>query len=552
MTRSPTSVVVIDAFDNVATLDPHKAFDTASRHPILNIYDGLLGFDQAGQAYPVLAEALPIIERRGHEWGVMIPVHTAVQFHDGSELTVEDVVYSLRRNMITADGPASLWSDPLLGRPLSKLSLAAAEEMVRRIDVSADGVLMRLPRPFRPLEALLVQWSLVVSRAWCAARSEWDGDPASVSRFLRRQATALDTEANGTGLYRLGKWDRQRRELRFHRTAGVPEESDAFAQTVVLRSVDDRMVRERELLDGHCDFSVCQPESRARLGEHNGVVLEKLPDEWSINPLGFITQRLDPECYAVGNGTWGPDGLPPNAFSDVHMRRMLMLCFDHERYTAQVLDGEGIAHLAPFPAPALPEVTAPRLAVDIDAARAEFAKAWDGRAAKEGCRITIYTHAANVSREKAAEFLAEGLNAVSHRIKVEIVALDITSLGQMIYASECPVAWGGWASDFLHPYAFASALADPGAMLPTALGIDDPALATLMAAVREADPASEADIYTQMAYRAIEQALFLAPPGKVSYLTFSDRWHGVTLKNHVPNVLDFGSFRHRSGRQETS
>ena len=32
---------------------------------------------------------------------------------------------------------------------------------------------------------------------------------------------------------------------------------------------------------------------------------------------------------------------------------------------------------------------------------------------------------------------------------------------------------------------------------------------------------------------------------EVSYLTYADRWQGVRLKNHVPNVLDFTSFRPR-------
>ncbi len=546
MNPHPTAAsLVIDVFDDPLTLDPHKAFDTSSRHPVLNVYDGLLGLDEDRQLYPLLAAALPSTRERNGRWEVSVPIRQGHRFHDGAPLGVEDVVYSLRRMVITAEGPAALWAEALLGAPLTRLSAPAAEEMARRIAPTSDGVLLRLPAPYRPLDVLLVQWSLAVNRVWCAERGEWDGDLVSVARFVDRGATALDDHANGTGPYVLEAWDRDRRQLRFRRFHPAASAGGGHAATVVLRSVDDRKVRERELLAGECDFSVCQPESRRRLGSLAGVTLEKLSDEWSINPLGFITQRLDPSCAAVGSGAFGPDGLPPDAFADVHLRRMLAFCFDHRAYVDDVLDGEAIAHLPPFPGPALPGVEPPPPVFDLEAARREFRCAGDGAAARAGCRIVIYTHAANISRVRAAEYLARGLSAVSGRIVVEIEAVDFLTLCRMLYAGQCPVAWAGWAGDFLHPFAFASALLDPRAPLPTALGIDDPTLVDLVSAARHAEPEAEGAVYRHLARYTADQALFLAPPGKLSYMTYADRWCGVRLKHHVPNVLDFASFRPR-------
>lgn len=536
--------VVIEVFDDTATLDPHRAFDTASRHPVLNVYDGLLELDLEKRLAPLLAASLPVARELHNEWEVVIPIRDDVAFHDGSRMTVDDVVYSLRRGVVTADAISALWSDVLLGAPRQRIDEESAREMVRRITPVADGVRLLLPAPFAPLDALLVQWSLVAPRTWCAALGEWEGDPANVISFLRPQSTALDTRVNGTGPYTLERWDRERRELAF-RSARRGDGPIGQPERIVLRSVDDRQQRERELLDGRCDFSVCQPESRERLGEHDGIVLEKLPEEWSVTPLGFITQRLDSRCAAVGSGQWGQDGLPPDAFTDIHLRRTLALCFDYRRYVAEVLDGEGLPHPIPFPAPALPNVPALIPHTDLARARAEFAKAWDGAPAREGCRFTIYTHTANISRERAAEFLADGLRQVSDRVVVEIVPVDINTLVQLLYSSAAPVAWAGWATDFLHPYAFASTLLDPRAPLPAALGITDPALQDLVRRARVAVGTDEAAIYRQLAERAAEQALFVAPPGKVSYMTYSDRWQGVRLRHHVPNVLDFTTFRPR-------
>ncbi|MGH8994342.1 MAG: ABC transporter substrate-binding protein [Acidimicrobiia bacterium] len=540
------ATLVIDVFDDPMTLDPHKAFDTSSRHPVLNIYDGLLGLDEDRRPYPVLAADLPVATGRGGTWEVAIPIRGGIRFHDRTPLTVDDVVYSLRRMAITADGPASLWADALLGAPLTRLSEAAAAEMAGRITAGNDGVLLRLPAPYRPIDLLLVQWSLVVSRPWCAERGEWDGDLATVVHFLRRGRTPLDEQANGTGPYALHGWDRTRRVLTFRTSeARTSAARGGPAATVVLRSVDDRRERERELLAGECDFSVCQPESRRRLGRLEGIVLEKLPEEWSINPLGFITQRLDPRCAAVGSGVFGPGGLPPAAFGDVHLRRMLSLCFDHAAYVDDVLDGEALTHSPPFPAGAIRGLDVGRGIFDPDLARAEWSSAWDGHAASAGCRIVITTHAANISRVRAAEYLARGLRAVSDGIEVEIDAVDFNTLNERLYAGQCPVAFVGWASDFLHPFAFASALLDPRAPLPAALGIDDAVLADLVLRARQAEPEEEAAVYRRMAEYAADQALFLAPPGKISYMTYADRWQGVRLKHHVPNVLDFASFRAR-------
>ncbi|HEV2780510.1 MAG TPA: ABC transporter substrate-binding protein [Actinophytocola sp.] len=541
--------LLISTFDDPTTLDPHRAYESTDRHPVLNMYDSLLALDTDGTVRPAVGAELPTIVERGAERWVTIPVRDGVRFHDGSRLTPDDVVYSLRRGIITATSHGVLWSDALLGRQLGEIGPADAAEMLARVQPTGEGVLLRLARPFAPLPALLVQWSLVVSRQWCARRGEWDGDPASAARYLHPVRTALDAEVNGTGPYTLDSWDPAERRLTFRRHPGYWADPPQAA-TVTLRSEDDRIRREDQLLCGDSDFSVCQPESRDRLGELRDIVLETLPDEWCITPLGYLTQRLDPGCPAVGTGDFGQDGIRPDAFTDVHLRRALTLCFDHDRYTREVLDGASLDHRVPFPAGVLPADRASRPVYDPAAATRELGLAWGGAVAERGCRIVIYTHKANISRTRAAELLRDGLVALSPKIRVEIAEVDLATLVGLVNARQAPVAWSGWAGDFLHPYAFVSALVDPRGPLPIALGIDDPRLATLSEAVRDGigDPASN---YREIAELVRTEALYLCPPGKVSYMTYRRRWTGVRLKNQVPNVLDFASFRLRPGSESS-
>lgn len=537
------SSVVIDAFDDPATLDPHKAFETGSRHPVLNLYQGLLGLTDDDEFRPLLAAAEPEATPHGDGWRVVVPVRKGIRFHDGTEMTADDVWYSVSRAAITADGPAGLLADVLLGAPIDRLGPEDAAAMLRRISRSGDELVLDLARPYAPLKHFLVHWSLVVSRSWCAARGEWDGSPGAVERFLNRGASALDDQANGTGPYRLEEWDRAARELRFARWEQPGARRGPAG--IVLRSVDDRMEREKDLLAGACDFSVCQPESVQRLGDLGQTVLEKLPAEWSINPLAFIAQRVRPDSEFLGSGEFGPDGLRPDAFADVHLRRMLPLCFDHERYVREVLDGEGIPHIPPFPAPALPGTSPRPLARDLDRAAFEFRSAWGGEAARAGCRIVIATHGTNVSRARAAEFLADGLTRISPKITVEIFETDLPRLTELLYQGKCPLVWAGWASDFMHPHAFVSALLDPRATLPSALGFRDEVLSGLVEAARGAEGPLQEPVYRAIARYAEDQAYYFAPPGKISYMTYNKRWHGVRLMHQMSNVLDFSSFEER-------
>ncbi|MEV6686380.1 ABC transporter substrate-binding protein [Streptomyces sp. NPDC051130] len=543
------TTVVIDTFDDPVTLDPHRAQETGSQHAVLNVYDGLLGFDQAGRLRPVLATELPTATERSGEHHVLLPLREGIRFHDGRAFTPADAVYSLRRVAVTAAVPAALWSDALLGEPVARLSADAALDMAARITATADGLLLRLPRPYGPLNALLAQWSCVVSRAWCAELGAWDGELATLAAHLMPESTPLDALTNGTGLYRLEAWDRVRRELQYDKVARPVAGVEPGPDVIVLRSVDDSGQREKELTEGTADFSVCLTESRVRLSRAPGVVVEEVTEVRSINPIAFITQQLDPNSYAVGSGEFAPDSLPPDAFTDVHLRRMLSFCFDHQRYANEVLDGAAMPHAVPFPAAMVPGITPSWPVTDLERARAEYATAWGGKIARSGCRIVIYTHDTNISRVRAAEMLAEGLGQVDDRITPEIVPLSISKLASMLYSSQCPVAWSGWGADFLHPYALASALLDPRTPLPAALGISGSELTRLANEARAHDPVAtgEAGPYLTLHEYALEKSLFLAPPGKIDFMMYRDRWAHVGLKNRVPHILDFASFVPRSG-----
>ena len=85
-------------------LDPHKVSAAGTKEILFNVYEGLLKYDENGALNPAIAESYDVDEDR---MGYTFHLRSGVKFHDGSSVTADDVVYSLKR-LSGADG-----SDPL-------------------------------------------------------------------------------------------------------------------------------------------------------------------------------------------------------------------------------------------------------------------------------------------------------------------------------------------------------------------------------------------------------------------------------------------------------
>ncbi|GAB4171385.1 MAG: ABC transporter substrate-binding protein [Thalassobaculales bacterium] len=89
------------------TLDPHTVFDVARVATRLNFYDGLYRWvDNPPKLIPWLAES-HTVSADGLTWTFKLKPGT--KFHDGSELTAEDVVYSMERMLALKKGAAVLF-----------------------------------------------------------------------------------------------------------------------------------------------------------------------------------------------------------------------------------------------------------------------------------------------------------------------------------------------------------------------------------------------------------------------------------------------------------
>jgi peptide/nickel transport system substrate-binding protein len=530
--------VVIAAFDTPTTVDPHAAFDSGSRHVVLNVYESLLRFDglEGGFRPWLAAEATCSSDELSYRFAV----RRGVVDHRGNPIVASDVQYSIRRSIVTAPGPGSLWLGALLGTERADpAAVADLIEACERVRLDGDAVVIELSRPFQPFLAVVAQWALVLAQGWAVGRGAWSGRLGDIPEYVRGAREPL-AEANGTGPYILERLQREApAHVSFRRHPAYWRELECPPR-VTLTMIQDRVERECALLEGRADFAVCQPESLPRVEVSEAVVCEQTREEWHINPLGILTYELAPDAAAAA-------GFPRRGLEDPHLRRALTLCFDYERFVADALQGDPIDHPGPFPASALPSGPRPRYAFDPERAQHELRQAWNGAAVSDGFELVIYTHRDNYAREVAAGILADGVNALGGACRASVVALSFDDLIRETFAGRCPVAWLSWDADYLHPYAFAHELLASRALLPRSTGMRLPGADELLReALETTDEQARSGVYARLAQAAIDACCYLFVPGKVSYLNYHSRWTGVRLFPAASNVLDFASFRTRS------
>src|SRR5215468_8550034 len=91
--QTAKQVLTIDVPNDAATLDPHVQWDTDSYGVYRNIFDNLLTRDATGKIVPQIATAWRFVD----DTHVEFDIRTDVKFQDGSPLSAEDVVFSVKR-----------------------------------------------------------------------------------------------------------------------------------------------------------------------------------------------------------------------------------------------------------------------------------------------------------------------------------------------------------------------------------------------------------------------------------------------------------------------
>jgi peptide/nickel transport system substrate-binding protein len=214
------------------TLDAHWTTATLTEVLTNHLYEGLYALDEGYRPVPMLAEALPTVSPDGLTYAIRL--RQGVQFHNGKEMTSDDVVASLRRWMQQSQ----------YGRALA----AVLAEM------RATGK--------HAIELRLKQRSAAVVVALAAPNNFGAIYPKEVAEKFPPQEKA--TEFIGTGPFKLAEWkpDRYIRMVRFDgyrsRTdppSGYGGAKAAHVDEVRWIPVPDVATRVAQIETGELDFA---------------------------------------------------------------------------------------------------------------------------------------------------------------------------------------------------------------------------------------------------------------------------------------------------------
>lgn len=577
---NPDTLMVIEGAGEPETLDPAWTYETAGSSVELNLYEGLVFFkrDKVDEFIPALATEWTMSD---DAMEYVFTIREGVKFHEGGTLEPHDVAYTLHRNMLQGrlDGFQWILYEAFFGSDFSVSSVkefakAFAEkeefeelspEEIKGVceavkskivaDDDAGTVTMKFYQPVPWLFALLSQQFMggTVDQEWMIENGDWDNDCATWPNWAdpAAQDSLLFNQANGTGPYKLDHWTPNEEIVltaneEYWRTEPMWEGGPsgvAKIPRVVIKNIDEWGTRLSMFEAGDADHIYVPAVYRGQMDEQMGLICyiddasckENNPDGYIKGyrqlPLPFITMaamnwaiNTEGGNPYIGSGQLDGNGIPPDLFADIHIRRALNYCFDFEAMINESLSGEGIQAQGPILKDMmgyLKDAPAP-FSYDLAKCEEEFKLAdadKDGIPAGEddddiwnmGMYFQIAYNTGNDTRMLGSEILKAGLEAVNPKFNVSVVGMPWPVMLESRRQGKLPVTVAGWVEDFHDPHNWVQPFLYSQGNMGRVINLD-PELAAridglILDGAKETDVAKRTAIYEEIQKAATENAI---------------------------------------------
>jgi ABC-type transport system substrate-binding protein len=405
--------MIVTYKDDVATLDPAIGYDWQNWSMIKSLFDGLMDYEPGtSKLTPDLAESYTISD---DSLTYTFVLHKGVKFHNGREMTAEDVKYSLDRVTNPAtQSPGAGFFGSIKG--FAEVADGSATSLSGVTVVDPYTIKIELSRPDATfLHVVGLNFSSVVPKE---AVEEFGAD--------------FGKHPVGTGAFSLAEW--------------------SLGQKLVFKRNPDYWKAGVPKLD-EITFEVGQEPTVALLRLQKGEV--DIPGD-GIPPAQFLQVKDDP--------TYGPliiEGgqlqtgyitlnvkTPP--LDNVDVRKAINMAINKERIV-RIINGRAVVANQPLP-PTMPGY-APDYkgyAYDVEAAKALLAKA----GLPDGFTTELYVYNTDPN-PRIAQAIQQDLAAIG--VKAEIKSLAQANVIEAGGNGSAPMIWSGgmaWIADFPDPSNF--------------------------------------------------------------------------------------------------
>jgi peptide/nickel transport system substrate-binding protein len=480
------------------SLDPSYEYDTASYSQIINVYETVVWWEREtyDKYVPVLAEEMPEISDDGMTWN--FKVREGIKFHEGGDMTPEDIAYSFWRTMIQdrAGGPSWVVLEPLTGYYAiediaEEMGDEAACEFVKSsvtFDNDAMTITFNLPVPFGPFMDILASgWGVAMDKSWVEELGGWGGDCANWRDYNDPEdvESVLYNVMNGTGPYKFDHWT-PGEELAYVRNddywlteplwEGGPS-GPAAIERIVWKVVDEWGTRYAMFEAGDADMVTVDMQYATQADElvkeqwdandesdpskmtilNEDGIAKSFVNRPSVGTADvFFNQMVQTEGGNdyIGSGELDGSGIPPDFFSDIHLRKAFNHCFDIETYIEEAYLGEAL----PRSGPVIDGMVGhdPSLVgyyeYDLAKCEEELKLAWDGQVWENGFFFVITYNAGNDQRRTAAEIIEAGIESVCGNCSIGVLDVPWPTYLQLMVRGRLPMFIIGWHEDYHHPH----------------------------------------------------------------------------------------------------
>lgn len=388
--------------DTVTSLDPNTEIEAKNAFAIDKVFESLLSFDQDGKIIPWLASDYNVSD---DGLTYTFTLRDGLQFSDGSDVTSDDVVFSLERHLNMGEDAA--------------LPLDAPITAITATD--AETVTITLSSAYTPLLAELAGFSNAIFPKDFGGKTE----------------DAFFQNPIGTGPFVVSEWD-PNGDLTFTKNTHYWQEGKPYIDKLVYKYVADDTQLLQQLQAGQIDAIDDVPYANVSDLESNSSVSVLTNDSWAIEQVFFNTTN--------------------QYFSDVHVRRAI----------AQALDRTGIVSAVTFDTASVANSLIPptieysandvgyALDYDLDAAKAELAES----AYPNGFSVTLSIKSGNTAFSQEAQIVQQALAQLG--IEVTIDSIDPATFSTQVYKNlDYDFMINSGQSDYPDPDELVSFQADP-------------------------------------------------------------------------------------------
>jgi len=546
------------------TMDPHWSYDSASGEVIYQIYDNLINYkgESTSEFVPMLATEVPTAENgliKDDGLTYIFPIRKDVKFHNGDILIPEDVVYSIKRALIfdRSGGPVWMFCEPLLGvysiedkaveitgvenysdlfeggDPRGELKSEYKEAMIKvftdyvdkTVEVDGDNVVFHLAQPYAPFLSILSHsgsWASIIDKKWAIAQGAWDGKVDTWWKYHDpvNEKDPLYAVENGTGPFVLKKW--------------VPEEilllerfddywrGPANMKNVQIKYITEYTTRKLMLQTGDADIAYIPVQYLSEVEGIEGVTVTKNLPQLS-NVASMFPWTIPAESPNIGSGKLDGKGIPPDFFSDIHVRKGFSYLFPYDIFIEKVAKGLAIRNPGPI-VKGIPAYTDdPSLFYEFSLVNAvdEFKLAWDGELWEKGCEFNIFYNEGNDVRKAAVDMLSTYAKMINPKFNITPVGVQWSAYLKGFLTENLPIYTIGWGADYPDPHNFAPVYMGSDGTFSSFFGEAyrefarenvDPLLEK---GLKETDPVKRVEIYKELTKIAHDQAisLYIYQPG---------------------------------------